>query len=177
MWTILHPSCALLSLLPERLPLPSPPQLSSQCSAFFFSASFPGSAQVLASGGCLLHTPVSQLTYSPLRAGNWIPIMRNEGTMTSVSPVGGSSPGEGGVGMRSSSRRSQILHFFLHLLVLSKHHVANPWPCTPCLSPFPCVEPGSPEQLCRQFILSTITARTGCGCLSHRPSSRFETAS
>lgn len=69
-------------------------------------------------------------------------------------PAAGSSPGDGGVQVRlSSSLRSQILHLFLHSLVLGLHHMANPWSLhTLFISPFPWVWPSFPELLCCHFV-------------------------
>lgn len=48
-------------------------------------------------------------------------------------------------------------------------------PSTPCISPFPCIWPSSPELLLPLYI-STITAHTGCGPRLHCLRSGSETA-
>lgn len=154
-WTFLHPGCAQLSPLPEKLPLPlllpSLPQLSlpsvgCHFKHFFFSASSPGPAEVLMQQSQRWLSPPETCLPAHLQSLlRWKLDHEKLRSRDPVLPAAGSSPSAGGVQVRlSSSLRSQILHLFLHSLVLGLHHMANPWslhtlfkPFSLCLAQFP----------------------------------------
>ena len=113
---------------------------------FFFSASSPGPAEVLMQQSQRWLSPPETCLPAHLQSLlSWKLDHEKLRSPDPVLPAAGSSPSDGGMQVRlSSSLRSQILHLFLHSLVLGLHHMANPWslhtlfkPFSLCLAQFP----------------------------------------